>query len=175
MLPLFPLIKSLIRWQFPRVRRLSTEELASWLNQDDRSNRPLLLDARSSAEYRVSHLKNAVWVPELNGESDLDRWWQAEGRQLERQLEQQTGAIVVYCSVGYRSARLADRLQELGGDRVFNLEGSIFEWANRGYPVYRGEGAAAEQVRQVHPYSVVWGLLLRPELRAGEGEREENC
>lgn len=165
MLPLFPLIKSLIRWQFPRVRRLSVEELASWLNQDDRSNRPLLLDARSSAEYRVSHLENAVWVPESNGKSDLDRWWQAEGPQLERQA----GAIVVYCSVGYRSARLADRLQELGGDRVFNLEGSIFEWANRGYPVYRGEGSAAEQVRQVHPYGAVWGLLLRPELRA-EGE-----
>lgn len=38
--------------------------------------------------------------------------------------------IVVYCSVSYRSSILARRLQDMGFTNVYNLEGSIFKWAN---------------------------------------------
>ena len=55
--------------------------------------------------------------------------------------------IVVYCSVGYRSSELAEFLMKTGFTEVYNLEGSIFRWANEGRPVYRAE----ERVRVVHP------------------------
>ena len=60
--------------------------------------------------------------------------------------------IVLYCAVGYRSsAAVADLIQLHDPDildRIWNLEGSIFEWANSGRPVYRGD----VEVDRVHPY-----------------------
>jgi rhodanese-related sulfurtransferase len=145
-------LKRLIRTQFPQVRHISTDELANWL-ESDRSN-PLLLDARTEAEYAVSHLDNAERI-DPNTQDFLG---------LKLPLET---PIVVYCSVGYRSSRVVDRLQQAGFTQVINLEGSIFEWANQGRPVY----SQGQRVRRVHPYSPVWGYLLRressdlPELR----------
>ena len=48
-----------------------------------------------------------------------------------------------------------------GYTEVYNLEGSIFAWANEGRPVYRGK----ERVQVVHPYDKIWGRLLKKSLR----------
>lgn len=139
-------VKALIRTRFPQVRSLTVAELANWLQQP--SPLPLLLDARTAAEYAVSHLPQAQRVP---AETELLPF-----------LKTLSPPIVVYCSVGYRSARLVEHLQAQGLDPVFNLEGSIFAWANAGYSVYRG----AEVVPQVHPCQPSWGKLLNPRLHA---------
>lgn len=149
-------IKRLIAAQFPQVQQISVPELANWLQQ---SPQPLLLDTRTIEEYRISHLSNAVLAPENLEEL---RTWQ--------ELQKDT-PIVTYCSVGYRSAKVAEQLQQMGYSRVFNLAGSIFEWANADYPVYRDE----EVVQQVHPYNARWGTLLNSELHCynhedGDGE-----
>jgi rhodanese-related sulfurtransferase len=139
------LVKTLIRLKFPQVQSVSVATLANWLQGDSTaSQQPLLLDARKPAEYQVSHLPEAQLAP-----ADLS------------QLQPDDRPIVVYCSVGYRSARLAKQLQQMGFQRVFNLEGSIFEWANANYPVYRD----SEIVHQVHPYNDRWGKLLRSDYR----------
>ena len=65
--------------------------------------------------------------------------------------------VVVYCSVGYRSSRLVSRLKARGVENVFNLEGSLFQWANEGRPLVRGD----EPATRVHPYDDEWGELLR--------------
>ena len=70
--------------------------------------------------------------------------------------------VVVYCSIGYRSAAIVDQLKDAGVDDVYNLEGGLFEWANRDRPVYRGD----ERVREVHPFNRWWGMLLKRERRA---------
>ncbi len=140
-------VKERVRQDFPAVEQISVTALHTWLQSADPP--PLLLDVREEAEYRVSHLPGAVRVdpgtkfPELPEGVGLDT------------------PIVAYCSVGYRSSALAAHLEELGFNRVVNLEGSIFEWANEGFPVVR-EG---EEVREVHPYDKLWGRLLIPELR----------
>lgn len=139
------IIKLLIRLQFPEVRRLTTVKLATWLQQDNVPHvpQPLLLDARTLEEYQVSHLLNAKPVPD----------------KLEDLVELETNCstpIVVYCSVGYRSAAIARRLQAIGYQNVFNLDGSIFQWVNENRRVYR-EG---KQVNKVHPYSKFWQYLL---------------
>lgn len=140
-------IKTWIRQKFPQVQPLSVPALANWLEQT--ADPPLLLDARTAAEYEVSHLPNAQLVT-----SDLP--------DLLHQLDATTETpIVVYCSVGYRSAKVADQLQQMGFQRVFNLEGSLFEWVNSGYPVYQGQ----QPVHQVHPYNARWGQLLHPDWR----------
>ncbi|MCU0548357.1 MAG: rhodanese-like domain-containing protein [Leptolyngbya sp. Prado105] len=136
---LFNLLKLWIRLQFPTVRSLSTEDLDRWLS-DPSQKPPTLLDARSPVEFAVSHLKSA----------------QQEIRDLS-----QDEAIVVYCSIGYRSARVAQQLQQQGFTNVQNLEGSIFQWANEGRSLYRGQQLA----HKVHPYNAQWGKLLQPKYR----------
>jgi rhodanese-related sulfurtransferase len=76
--------------------------------------------------------------------------------------EQQVSQVVVYCSIGYRSAIIVEQLTQAGVQNVYNLDGGLFEWANQDRPIYRGE----EQVHEVHRFNRIWGLLLRRDLRA---------
>lgn len=150
-------VDALIRRDFPDVASISTDSLASWLADSTRVP-PVLLDARAPEEYAVSHLPGAIRVDaETTPEALAARLAELEGGAAERPL-------VVYCSVGYRSARMTQQLEAAGAPAVLNLEGSIFKWANEGRPVVR-DGAP---VREVHPYDKVWGRLLRKELRGAQ-------
>lgn len=136
-------VNRMIDAQYPDVSSLSTEELAARLT-DSSGRRPVLLDARSSEEYAVSHLPGAHRVePRASPLFGLDTL------SADR-------PIVVYCSVGYRSAQVAHRLQKQGFTNVSNLKGSIFRWANEGRPVVRD----GRVIRAVHPYDQTWGMLL---------------
>jgi rhodanese-related sulfurtransferase len=135
--------KQAIRIKFPHVKHISTNSLASWLDQT-KVKQPLLLDTRTEPEYAVSHLPDAQLVaPDTQNFAFLDSL----------ALD---APIITYCSVGYRSSMMAERLQEAGYTNVTNLEGSIFQWANEGRPVYRN----SQIVQQVHPYNQLWGYLL---------------
>ncbi|MFE4104958.1 rhodanese-like domain-containing protein [Almyronema epifaneia] len=134
-------IKPLIRWRFPQVKHLSPTALSQRLQAD----RPLvLLDSREAAEFAVSHLQGARHTPTLK-----------EALQQSLALDAE---IVTYCSVGYRSSRLAQQLQAKGYQRVYNLEGSIFAWMNQGYPVFQ----QGQPTQLVHPYNSIWSGLLSP-------------
>ena len=134
---------------YPSVSHISTTALAEWL-ADESKRRPLLLDVRAEAEYKVSHLKDAKWTPS-----------EALARKHLKGMDKHH-PIVLYCSVGYRSAALAEKLEKLGYANVLNLFGSIFQWRNEGRPVY----ANGKSVATVHPYDEKWGSLLKPEYRA---------
>lgn len=130
-----------IRRKFPGVRQLSTRELADWLANTNRPA-PVLIDARHPREFAVSHLPGARHATSTTAV-----------RALALPPHQ---PLVVYCSVGYRSSALAEKLAQAGFTQVANLEGSIFAWANEGRPVFRGTNA----VPAVHPYDAKWGQLL---------------
>lgn len=142
----FGILKHLIRRQFPTVQSLTTQELAQWQNQKPQ---PLLLDARNAAEYQLSHIQQAQHIDPQ--QPDLSA--------LPKSPET---AIVVYCSVGYRSAKVAAKLAQAGYKHVYNLEGSIFQWVNEGRPVFQDNKATT----QVHPYDRRWGQLLKSKHRA---------
>jgi rhodanese-related sulfurtransferase len=143
-------IKRSIRRRFADVQTVSTQTLKRWLDQNP--NSVILWDARSPEEYAVSHLPNAGLAPLTL----------AEVKSKDTAQLEQLGStpIVVYCSVGYRSARLIHRIQKLKQVQMYNLEGSLFEWVNRGYPVYQG----MEQTHSVHPYNSRWGRLLNSDV-----------
>lgn len=142
---------SLVNWKvrhdFPTVRRITPNELSAWLNDPQRAP-PVLLDVRTRAEFEVSQIHGARRVePGASaGEIELSK----------------DRPIVTYCSVGYRSAALATKLQEAGYTHVQNLSGSIFQWANEGRPLEH----AGRPAEKVHPYNAAWGKLLKPERRA---------
>ena len=126
--------------QYPTVKDIDIDTLKASLDQ---KNPLLLIDVRDKEEFAVSHLPGAVNLTET-GEVTVAK----------------DTAIIVYCSVGVRSAAFAKELSELGFTDVRNLRGSIFAWANKGYPLRRGD----KPVEVVHPYDKKWGVLLNREL-----------
>jgi hypothetical protein len=62
--------------------------------------------------------------------------------------------ILVYCSIGFRSEKIARKLRKKGFKNVSNLYGSIFEWVNRGYPVVDSVG---QPTPKIHTYNKSWG------------------
>ena len=137
----------------PGLPTTTPEALARRLGSD---RPPPLLDARTPAEFAVSHLPGARRVDPGATAAALADALAGTDRQRE---------VVVYCSVGVRSARIAERLRRAGFENVENLGGSVFRWANQGRPLVR-DGRPAETV---HPYNAAWGRLLDPERRADLG------
>lgn len=123
---------------FPAVPQWPSADLAARLAEVQ------LLDVREPAEYAVSHLPGARQVaPE------------ADAAALARTLDP-ARPVVLYCSLGYRSSRLAERLISTGFTNVANLRGCIFVWAAEDRPL-ESNGHPA---RVVHPYSPRFAFLL---------------
>ena len=110
----------------------------------------LILDAREFAEYETSHLPGALFIGYKEYDPDvLD------------DVHPST-PIVVYCSIGYRSEKIGEKLQDQGFSEVYNLYGSLFEWANRGLPLDNIKG---QRTSIVHGYNRSWSKwLLNPDL-----------
>lgn len=113
-------------------------------------NATLFLDARERNEFEVSHIQGAHWI----GYDDFEMSRLAG-------IPKDT-PLVVYCSVGYRSEKITERLLEVGFTDVANLYGGIFEWKNQDQEVVDMNG---QQTERVHAYSRSWGIWLK------EGER----
>lgn len=113
-------------------------------------NSTLFLDARERNEYDVSHIQGALWV----GYDDFDMARLAG-------VPKET-PLVVYCSVGYRSEKISERLLAAGYTNVANLYGGVFEWKNQDHPVVDPQGQPTEEV---HAFNRTWGIWLK------EGEK----
>ncbi len=105
----------------------------------------VLLDTRTSKEFNVSHLENAGFIdyenfrPEMVEDLDKDE------------------PIVLYCSVGYRSEKIGEKLQELGFKNVYNLYGGIFDWKNNNNDVVNTQNIPTDTV---HTYNKNWSKWL---------------
>ena len=105
----------------------------------------VLLDCREAEEFTVSHLAEAKLVD--CGSSDAE----------DLDLKSKELLVVVYCSMGYRSERIGEKLQEEGYTNVFNLYGGIFDWKNKGGVVVAAENDTTEKV---HTYNKQWSKFL---------------
>lgn len=132
-------LKRQIRNQFPTVKQINTKTLAHWLKKGELKIQ--LIDTRNQEEFLVSHLPKAQHIPDL----------ETAQAKLDPDIP-----IIAYCSVGYRSSKLAEQLQRLGYNQVWNLEGSIFQWVNEGRTLMQ----KGKPTQQVHPYREKWKLLL---------------
>ncbi|XP_061178546.1 uncharacterized protein LOC133187200 [Saccostrea echinata] len=171
--------------RFPRARNISTQWLFKRLynSQESQSSqesqnsqgshtfqetqssasRVKILDCRAEDEYNISHIDGAVRV---NYESSPEEILHAAD------IDKSTNDlldVVCYCSVGYRSALVAQKLQDyvnksMGNDHLsfYNMEGSLFKWANENRHMVDQKGDAT---KFAHPYNAVFGKLLNSELR----------
>ncbi len=109
------------------------------------SNKIVLLDARSIEEYEVSHIKGAKFV-------DYDSFSPDMVNGIDKDEE-----VVVYCSIGYRSEKIGEKLKEMGYTNVLNLYGGIFDWKNSGHEVVHGPDIVTDSV---HTYNKNWSRWL---------------
>lgn len=125
-------VKSLIRFSVPAM---DVDELHE--NRED----VLILDAREKEEFDISHLPKAKHIGYKKFEENILY-----------DLPKDT-KIVVYCSVGYRSEKIGEKIAKMGFSNVFNLYGSIFEWVNRGYEIVDSK---ENPITIIHTYNASW-------------------
>ena len=96
-----------------------------------------ILDTREEEEYDVSHLKNARHVGYI---------WFDMRTIYDIPMD---ANVVLYCTIGSRSEKIAGKLLAAGYKNVYNLYGGIFEWINERNPVYKLNGV---QTSEIHTY-----------------------
>ncbi|MFK7950991.1 MAG: rhodanese-like domain-containing protein [Saprospiraceae bacterium] len=99
------------------------------------------LDAREKQEYDISHIEDAIWVGydnfEISNIPEIDT----------------SQNIVIYCSVGYRSEKITNQLEDAGYKKVYNLYGGLFEWYNEGLPIVDNK---KETTNKIHGFNENW-------------------
>lgn len=131
-------IESLLNKTVPLV---SEQELSNLLVTNKKT---IVLDTRSKEEFEVSHIEGAKFIDY----SDFDPSM--------LQGIDKNDTVVVYCSVGYRSEKIGEKLQKLGYNNVLNLYGGIFDWKNKGKQVTNKTGVTDS----VHTYNKSWSQWL---------------
>lgn len=123
------------------AKKINTHQLDSLL----KIKKINLIDVRESVEFKVSHIKGAK----------NDAYNNFKVKSLKNINKQDT--IIIYCSVGYRSEKVAEKLQKAGYKNIFNLYGGIFDWINKGLAVYNMNNNVT---KKIHPYNKSWGKWL---------------
>ena len=118
---------------------VSKQDAQKWTNAR-------LLDTREIPEFEVSHLPNATVV-------GYDHFKIKSVADIPKQ-----DTIIVYCSIGYRSEKIGEKLQKAGYENVFNLYGGIFNWKNKDGVVVTSEKDTTEKV---HTYNKDWSRFLK--------------
>lgn len=104
----------------------------------------VFLDTRAQEEYKVSHIDNALFI-------DYNSFKIKHLKNFEKNTK-----IVVYCTVGYRSEKIGEKLQNAGFTNVSNLYGGIFAWAKAGKTLYNANG----KTNNIHTYNKDWAKWL---------------
>lgn len=104
----------------------------------------VILDARESEEFELSRIPGARHIG-FNSPNFISLKSVPKNK-----------AIVVYCSIGYRSEKVGVSLMEKGYTNVFNLYGSIFEWVNQGLPLENENG----KTHTVHGFNKKWSKWI---------------
>jgi len=126
------------------VPYISVEELRMLQMNDS----IVILDARETEEFQVSHIVSAenVGFKEFSSEK------------ISEKIPNKNTPIVVYCSIGIRSEEIGEKLEKAGFTQVKNLYGGIFEWKNKNYPLVDSTNT---ETQKVHTFSKVWSKWLK--------------
>lgn len=114
----------------------------------DGNDELFIADARSKEEYDVSHIPGARWI----GYKDFNP------SHIANLIPEKDTPILVYCSIGVRSEKIGERLENLGYTDVRNLYGGIFEYKAQGRTVV---DTLSQPTEKVHAYNKHWGRLIR--------------
>jgi rhodanese-related sulfurtransferase len=120
------------RKEFPHVREISPKAAM----KEMALGKILFVDTRKPAEMEVSMLPGAITWEEFlkDPEKFKDR------------------RIVAYCTISYRSGKLARKLSNKGIE-IFNLQGGLLAWVLEGGKVYNSNG---KETRRINVFGEKW-------------------
>ena len=116
------------------------------LQENNSKEKIYIFDTREFKEFQTSHIPSAQYL----GYDDF--------REDKLRGIPKDATIIVYCSVGYRSEKIGERLLSKGYTQVFNLYGSIFEWAEKKFPL---EDEKNQPTTALHTYNREWGKWIK--------------
>ncbi len=104
-----------------------------------------IIDARSSAEFDVSHLPGAIRID-------------PDSKDFSLELLDAKKPLLIYCSVGLRSEKIGERiLKQSKLKEIYNLKGGIFQWVNDKKPIVNLNG---KSTTRIHTYNKAWGVWV---------------
>jgi sodium/bile acid cotransporter 7 len=118
---------------FPAVRDIDPAAAMGLLEQGE----ALFIDVREEREQKVSMLPGAV----------------TERQFLKDPARYAGRTLIGYCTISYRSGKLAARLKK-EGIPMLNLRGGLLAWVHDGGKVYGPNG----ETRRIHVYGRKWNL-----------------
>ncbi|HTG61180.1 MAG TPA: rhodanese-like domain-containing protein [Terriglobia bacterium] len=104
-----------------RIRETDVHDVQRRLEAGERF---YLVDVREESEWSRGHLPGAIHLSKGIIERDI-----------EKTIANPSATIVLYCGGGFRSALVADTLQQMGYSDVCSMDGGWRGWCEAGYPV----------------------------------------
>jgi sodium/bile acid cotransporter 7 len=119
--------------EFPEVMDISPQDALKLAE----AQQVVFIDVRDPKEQQVSMLPGAITAEEFQSNS-----------------EKYTDTVkIAYCTISYRSGKLARKLQA-NGVIVYNLQGGMLAWVHAGGKVYDQQGES----HRIHVYGRKWNL-----------------
>jgi rhodanese-related sulfurtransferase len=104
-----------------RIREVSVADTRSRMAADPNVK---LIDVREDNEWEAGHAVDATHL----GKGIIER-------DIEAQVPDKSTELILYCGGGYRSALVADVLQQMGYTNAFSMAGGWKAWKESGAPV----------------------------------------
>ena len=119
---------------FPEVQDITPKQAMELMQSKD----VIFVDTRTAKEQKVSMLPDAVTEKDFM-----------------KNLEQYKNRVIIgYCTISYRSGKLARKLRK-EGITMLNLKGGMLAWVLEGGKVYDANG----ETKRVHVYKKKWNYL----------------
>ncbi len=103
-----------------RIREVTVEQTRERI---DAAPSVKLIDVREDNEWQAGHVAGAVHL----GKGIIER-------DIEEKVPDKSTELILYCGGGYRSALVADVLQQMGYINVFSMAGGWKAWKESGAP-----------------------------------------
>ena len=141
----------------PNVLEKSNKKTVPYITVDELrlNSEYVLLDARETKEFNVSHIENAI-----NGGFN-----KFDSKKFATIVPDKNKKIVVYCSIGIRSEIIGDKLIKLGYKNVFNLYGGIFQWKNNDCKTVNSKNIETDSI---HTFNKQWSIYLKKGIKIYE-------
>ena len=108
------------------ILHVNAREAAQLLSHKDEKKRPVIIDIRTSGEFKEGHLEGARQIDFLEDD------FAARVRKLDR-----ARPYLIHCRSGGRSSRSLALWNKLGFKKVYHLDGGILAWKKASHPVVK--------------------------------------
>lgn len=105
-----------------KVENIKPEQFDTRRKAD--TNSTVVLDVRTKEEYRKGHIPGSVLID-----------FTADDFEQQVAKLDKSKTYLVHCAVGGRSARACKKMDQLGFQKLYNLEGGMGAWEKAGKPV----------------------------------------